>query len=253
MLLEAIAILPEQHVLKGMFRKVQLRPSEQTFHKFQLPSRVYLWFSSLKTTSKLAYAGNTAQTVAAREATRFRKFQQLKNERMVSVELSLRYWHRQDNFWDWAALPITSQFQTSSCWAGNMPRYKIFGLLSIFRSYNNGFVHVEAFSGPAMPGSHILWDLAESFANSGRRRPDPEGFFFLPEFRPFSNFPVSVIEKKCGNCCVTWAATPQSGSKLKRRFEPMSIILLLYVAFAKRACVCQFIYRCPRARPLTRL
>ena len=108
MLLEAIAILPEQHVLKGMFRKVQLRPSEQTFHNFQLPSRVYLRFSSLKTTSKLAYVGSTTQTVAAREATRFRKFQQLKNERMVSVELSLRYWFRQDNFWDWAALPITS-------------------------------------------------------------------------------------------------------------------------------------------------
>ena len=101
MLLEAIAVLPEQHVLKGMFRKVQLRPSEQTFHTFQIPSRVYLRFSSLKTTSKLAYVGSTTQTVAAREATRFRKFQQLKNERMVSVELS------QDNFWDWAALPIT--------------------------------------------------------------------------------------------------------------------------------------------------
>ena len=88
------------------------------------------------------------------------------------------------------------QFQTSSCWAGNMPRYKIFSPLSIFRSYNNGFVHVEAFSRPAMPGNRVLWDLAESFANSGRPRPDPEGFFFLPEFRPFSNFPVFVIEKK---------------------------------------------------------
>ena len=248
MLLEAIAILPEQHVLKGMFRKVQLRPSEQTFHTFQIPSRVYLRFSSLKTTSKLAYVGSTTQTVAAREATRFRKFQQLKNERMVSVELSLRYWRRQGIG---QRSPSHPQFQTSSCWAGNMPRYRIFSPLSIFRSYNNGFAHVGAFSRPATPGNCILWDLAESLANSGRPRPNPGGFLFLPEFRRFSL--VFVTEKKCGNCFVIWAATRQSGSKPRRRFEPMCTILPLYVVLERRACVCRFIYRCPRARLLNRL
>ena len=81
MLLEAIAVLPEHHVLKGVFRKVQLHPSEQTFQSFQVPSRVYLRFSSLKATAKLTYVGSIAQSVAARKATRFRKFQQLQNER----------------------------------------------------------------------------------------------------------------------------------------------------------------------------
>ena len=251
MLLEAVAILPEQHVLKGMFRKVQLRPSEQTFHNFQLPSRVYLRFSSLKTTSKLAHVGSTTQTVAAREATRFRKFQQLKNERMVSVELSLRYWVRQDNFWDWAALPITSP----------VPNEVLLGrehatIQDLQPALNFPFIQrwfCPRRSLPTMPGSHILWDSAEFFANSERLRPDQEGFFSLLESRPFSNFPVFVIEKKCDSCCAIWAATHQSGSKPKRRFEPMSMILLLYAAFAKRVCVCQFICRFPLARPLTRL
>ena len=77
--------------------------------------------------------------------------------------------------------PSHPQFRTRSYWAVNRPRYKIFSLLSIFRSHSDGFARVEAFSRPATPGSHILWDSAEFFANSGRRRPDPEGFFSLPD------------------------------------------------------------------------
>ena len=43
-LLEAIAILPQHHVLKGILRKMKAQPDRQTFQSFQIPSRVRLRF-----------------------------------------------------------------------------------------------------------------------------------------------------------------------------------------------------------------
>ena len=43
----------------------------------------------------------------AREHTRFRKYKQILDDKLVSAELALRYWAHKQNFWDWVAIPVS--------------------------------------------------------------------------------------------------------------------------------------------------
>ena len=97
---------PHSHVLNSVFRQLQLFPHDLTFSNFQTPSRVYIRISACKETAKLFYVGSTEQAVHLREATRFRKFKQVQQDKLVSAELCIRYWHKMDNFWDWVTVPV---------------------------------------------------------------------------------------------------------------------------------------------------
>ena len=158
----------------------------------------------MKPTAKLTYVGSAAQTVALREATRFRKFQQVQKEKLVSVELSLRYWHRQDNFWEWAELLLGRQHATTT-----------------FLLASNGSVLGKASLLPATEAKVTAWTLVEFTASYARLRSSREGFCSLLALKPFLHFQGSEPGKKCGNFCVTLAATRVSGSKRRGRYVPI--------------------------------
>ena len=44
----------------------------------------------------------------AREHTRYRKYKQVLDDKLVSAaELALRYWAQKENFWEWVAIPVS--------------------------------------------------------------------------------------------------------------------------------------------------
>ena len=62
-----------------------------TFENFLTPSRVYIRFTTKKDMTTYVYAGSTSQTVCKREHTRFRKFQPVQQDKLLSAELAVRY------------------------------------------------------------------------------------------------------------------------------------------------------------------
>ena len=51
----------------------------------------------------------SAQCTMAREHTRFSKHKQVVEEKLVSAEVTLRYWAEKGTFWQWHAVPIFEQ------------------------------------------------------------------------------------------------------------------------------------------------
>ena len=47
----------------------------------------------------------------SRERKRFRKYKQVLEDKLVSAELSLRYWYwaQQENFWAWVSRPVSER------------------------------------------------------------------------------------------------------------------------------------------------
>eukprot|EP00435_Cladocopium_sp_Y103_P016270 s5559_g4.t1 len=73
---------------------------------FFQPNSVYIRFTHIQNLQPKFYIGSSANGVMSREHSRFRKFLQLGNDRLVQAELSLRYWHEQNSLFTWAPLPI---------------------------------------------------------------------------------------------------------------------------------------------------
>ena len=70
---EAFRVLPDTHVLGGVFiRALGIVPGYPTFAPFGAESVLYLRFSPSKKCAKLFYVGSTETSTMAREHTRFR-------------------------------------------------------------------------------------------------------------------------------------------------------------------------------------
>ena len=89
---EAFRVLPDTHVLRGVFRALGIVPAYPTFAQFCAEPVLYLRFSPVKKFAKLFYVGSTEKSTTAREHTRYRKYKQVLDEKLVSAELVLRYW-----------------------------------------------------------------------------------------------------------------------------------------------------------------
>ena len=105
MLLEAAVRFSATHFGNGILRKLEVHSQGMTFENFFRPSRVYVRFSSRKEIANYVYIGSTSQTICQRERTRFRKFQQVQQDKLVSAELAVRFWALKDNFWGWCIVP----------------------------------------------------------------------------------------------------------------------------------------------------
>ena len=67
---------------------------------------VYLRFTHISNMQPKFYVGSAMHHTLDREYSRFRKFSQLTNERLVLAELALRYWRDHDNLFAWAPIPL---------------------------------------------------------------------------------------------------------------------------------------------------
>ena len=66
----------------------------------------YLRFSHYTNFLPKFYVGSTEQNVLTREYNRYRKFLQLKSDRLVLCEVALRYWETFDNLFIWSPIPL---------------------------------------------------------------------------------------------------------------------------------------------------
>ena len=66
----------------------------------------YLRFSHHTNFLPKFYVGSTEQNVLTREYNRYRKFLQLKSDRLVLCEVALRYWETFDNLFIWSPIPL---------------------------------------------------------------------------------------------------------------------------------------------------
>ena len=73
---------------------------------FFQPDAVYLRFTHVSNLQPKFYIGSAAQGVLHREHSRFRKFLQLQNDKLVQAELSLRYWGDHNNLFIWCLIPL---------------------------------------------------------------------------------------------------------------------------------------------------
>ena len=64
---------------------------------FFQPDAVYIRFTHVPNLQPKFYIGSASHGVLHREHSRFRKYLQLKNDRLVQAELALRYWQDPDN------------------------------------------------------------------------------------------------------------------------------------------------------------
>ena len=103
---EAHRVLPDTHVLKGVFRALDIQPGYPSFSQFFSESVLYLRFSPQPKQAKLYYIGSAAKCTTACEHTRFRKYKQVVEEKLVSAELALRYWAEKRTFWHWRSVPF---------------------------------------------------------------------------------------------------------------------------------------------------
>ena len=68
----------------------------------------YLRFSHHTNFLPKFYVGSTEQSVLDREYNRYRKFLQLRHDRLVLSEVALRYWEQNDNLFQWSPIPINT-------------------------------------------------------------------------------------------------------------------------------------------------
>ena len=61
---------------------------------------------------RLFYVGSTEKSVMVREHTRYRKYKQVLEDKLVSAELSIRFWAHHRNFWDWCVIPVSQTVAT---------------------------------------------------------------------------------------------------------------------------------------------
>ena len=82
-------------------------PGYPSFQQFNADSVLYLRFSPIKKHAKLFYVGSTEKSVMIREHSRFRKYKQMLEDKLVSAALSIRFWAHHQNFWNWCIIPVT--------------------------------------------------------------------------------------------------------------------------------------------------
>ncbi|CAE7275386.1 mettl21a [Symbiodinium sp. CCMP2456] len=109
---EAHRTLPDTHVLRGVFRALGVLPGYPSFQQFCAESVLYIRFSPVKKHAKLFYVGSTEKSVMVREHTRYRKYKQVLEDKLVSAELSIRFWAHHRNFWDWCVIPVSQTVAT---------------------------------------------------------------------------------------------------------------------------------------------
>ena len=73
---------------------------------FFQPDAVYIRFTHVSNLQPKFYIGSASHGVLHREHSRFRKFLQLQNDRLVQAELSLRFWQDHNNLFIWCPLPL---------------------------------------------------------------------------------------------------------------------------------------------------
>ncbi|CAE7316261.1 unnamed protein product, partial [Symbiodinium microadriaticum] len=91
----------------SVFRALGIVPGCPSFQQFSAESVLYLRFSPIKKHAKLFYVGSTEKSVMIREHSRFRKYKQVLEEKLVSAELSIRFWAHHRTFWNWCIVPVT--------------------------------------------------------------------------------------------------------------------------------------------------
>ena len=82
---EVCTCLSDLHVLKSVFRATGLHPGFPTFAQFCRESVLYLHVSPIKRFAKLYYVGSTEGCMSLREASRYRKFKQVQQDKLVSA------------------------------------------------------------------------------------------------------------------------------------------------------------------------
>ncbi|OLP78836.1 hypothetical protein AK812_SmicGene40935 [Symbiodinium microadriaticum] len=91
----------------SVFRALGIVPGYPSFQQFSAESVLYLRFSPVKKHAKLFYVGSTEKSVMIREHCRYRKYKLVLEEKLVSAELSIRFWAHHRNFWNWCIIPVT--------------------------------------------------------------------------------------------------------------------------------------------------
>ena len=86
------------HVLRGVFRALGILPGYPSFQQFCAESVLYIRFSPVKKHAKLFYVGSTEKSVMVREHSRYRKYKQVLEDKLMSAELSIRFWAHHRNF-----------------------------------------------------------------------------------------------------------------------------------------------------------
>ena len=70
------------------------------------PAAVYIRFTHIQNMQTKFYVGSASHGVLDREHSRFRKYLQLTNDRLVQAELSFRFWRDHDNLFVWSPIPL---------------------------------------------------------------------------------------------------------------------------------------------------
>ena len=212
-LLEVQSRMPDHHVLKGVLRALGVNSQRLTFSFFSAHSVLYLRFSPLKKQAKLFYIGSTENSVCQREHTRHRKFKQVRAEKLVSAELSLRFWDKYDSFWDWVAIPVSSAVPKNILRGREQALIQTlqpplnFPFIARWFQPKKGFLKPPAASQAKKVGFRKLWrkHRRKAYLPDHRGLPAPlDAIFSMPTFRSRE---------------ATWVLLTDLGSNTLRRFE----------------------------------
>ena len=130
-----------------------IQPGSPHLHSFAA-NQFCTWASALANAVKLYYVGSTEGCTSSRESSRYRKFNQVVRDKLVSAELCLRYWARDLTFWQWVAVPISSAVPSNIIRGREQAMIQTLQPLhrSIFLSLLGGFAPKRASSGHPIPG-----------------------------------------------------------------------------------------------------
>ena len=144
--MEVLVVTSPLHV-RGY--RVGIQPGFPTFAQFCRESVLYLGFCPGECYAKLYYVGSTEGCTSSRESSRYRKFNQVVRDKLVSAELCLRYWARDLTFWQWVAVPISSAVPSNIIRGREQAMIQTLQPLhrSIFLSLLGGFAPKRASSG----------------------------------------------------------------------------------------------------------
>ena len=98
---------------KAKLKSIALRPASYKFNKVSSACTVYLKLPFPQcnqfrqaVSSKFCYVGCTHISIGKREANRVAKLRQLRKGRPTKAELSLRWWHQQDNYLSFSTIVL---------------------------------------------------------------------------------------------------------------------------------------------------
>ena len=169
--------------LKAKFKNISLHPSKYTFSFFShsnityvrlpisFPQHQQMQPRHFKVDSKHIYIGSTKEGLPKREWNRISKYKQVTQEQLVHVEPAIRYWARNNTFYQHTVLVLSAHDTYQQAWCFEhlliqrwQPHLNYPHILRHFRRKSNSFVrlavqHRTVYSIPE-------YDSGESFANT---------------------------------------------------------------------------------------